>query len=87
VIAGAVLAVLSTGIGLRYPLVRAHLSRITALFTLAGSALIAAIGLTMTATSTHAPGLPAYGVVGTFVVLPLALVSVQAGRCLRLARA
>ncbi|WP_202874844.1 permease prefix domain 1-containing protein [Kribbella kalugense] len=87
VMAGAVLAVLSTGIGLRYPLVREHLSRITALFTLAGSALIAAIGVTMTATSTHAPGLPAYGIVGTFVVLPLALVSVQAGRCLRLARA
>lgn len=86
VIAGAVLAVLATGIGQRYPLVREHLSRVTALFTLAGSALIAAIGVTMTATSTHAPGLPAYGVVGTFVVLPLALVSVQAGRCLRLAR-
>lgn len=87
VIAGAVLAVLGTGIGLRYPLIREHLSRVTALFTLAGSALIAAIGVTMTATSAHAPGLPAYGVVGTFVVLPLALVSVQAGRCLRLARA
>jgi hypothetical protein len=87
VIAGAVLAVLATGIGQRYPLVREHLSRVTAFFTLAGSALIAAIGVTMTATSTHAPGLPAYGVVGTFVVLPLALVSVQAGRCLRLARA
>jgi hypothetical protein len=87
VIAGAVLAVLGTGIGLRYPLVREHLSRVTALFTLAGSALIAAIGVTMTATSAHAPGLPAYGVVGTFVVLPLAFVSVQAGRCLRLARA
>jgi hypothetical protein len=87
VMAGAVLAVLGTGIGLRYPLIREHLSRITALFTLAGSALIAAIGVTMTATSAHAPGLPAYGVVGTFVVLPLALVSVQAGRCLRLARA
>jgi hypothetical protein len=87
VIAGAVLAVLGTGIGLRYPLVREHLSRVTALFTLAGSALIAAIGVTMTATSAHAPGLPAYGVVGTFVVLPLALVSVQAARGLRLARA
>ncbi|WP_329004566.1 permease prefix domain 1-containing protein [Kribbella sp. NBC_00709] len=86
VIAGAVLAVLGTGIGLRYPLVREHLSRVTALFTLAGSALIAAIGVTMTATSAHTPGLPAYGIVGTFVVLPLALVSVQAARCLRLAR-
>ena len=87
VIAGAVLAVLGTGIGQRFPLVREHLSRITALFTLAGSALIAGIGVTMTATSTHAPGLPAYGIVGMFVVLPLALVSVQAARALRLARA
>ncbi|MFI5691476.1 permease prefix domain 1-containing protein [Kribbella sp. NPDC051586] len=87
VIAGAVLAVLGTGIGQRFPLVREHVSRVTALFTLAGSALIAAIGVTMTATSAHAPGLPAYGVVGTFVVLPLAFVSVQAARGLRLARA
>jgi hypothetical protein len=87
VIAGAVLAVLGTGIGVRHPIVREHLSRVTALFTLTGSALIAAIGVTMTATSDHAAGLPAYGVVGTFVVLPLALVSVQAARGLRLARA
>ena len=87
VIAGAVLAVLATGIGQRYPRVREHVSRVTALFTLAGSALIAGIGVAMTATSSHAPGIPAYGVVGTFVVLPLALVSVQAARGLRLARA
>ncbi|WP_371406087.1 permease prefix domain 1-containing protein [Kribbella sp. NBC_00662] len=87
VIAGTVLAVLGTGIGVRYPVIREHVSRVTALFTLAGSALIAAIGVTMTATSSHAPGIPAYGIVGTFVVLPLALVSVQAARCLRLARA
>ena len=87
VIAGAVLAVLATGIGQRFPRVREHVSRVTALFTLAGSALIVGIGVTMTATSAHAPGLPAYGVVGTFVVLPLALVSVQAARGLRLARA
>ncbi|MFC6158019.1 permease prefix domain 1-containing protein [Kribbella jiaozuonensis] len=87
VIAGAVLAVLATGIGVRYPMVREHLSRATALFTLGGSALIAGIGVTMTATSSHPPGIPAYGIVGTFVVLPLALVSVQAARCLRLARA
>lgn len=87
VIAGAVLAVLATGIGVRYPVVREHLSRVTALFALVGSVLVAGIGLLMAATSHHAPGLPAFGVVGTFVVLPLALVSVQAARGLRLARA
>ncbi|MER7246686.1 permease prefix domain 1-containing protein [Kribbella sp. NPDC000426] len=87
VIAGAVLAVLATGIGQRFPRVREHVSRVTALFTLAGSALIAGIGIAMTATSAQTPGIPAYGVVGTFVVLPLALVSVQAARGLRLARA
>ncbi|HWD80105.1 MAG TPA: permease prefix domain 1-containing protein, partial [Kribbella sp.] len=82
VIAGAVLAVIGTGIGVRYPVVREHLSRVTALFALVGSALVAGIGVLMTATSSHAPGVPAFGVVGTFVVLPLVLVSVQAGRCL-----
>jgi len=87
VIGGAVLAVIGTGIGVRYPVVRAHLSRVTALFALAGSALVAGIGVLMAATSTHAPGVPAFGVVGAFVVLPLALVSIQAERCLRLSRA
>ncbi|MFD7153279.1 permease prefix domain 1-containing protein [Kribbella sp. NPDC059898] len=87
VIGGAVLAVLATGIGVRYAVVREHLSRVTALFALAGSALVAGIGVLMAATSNHAPGVPAFGVVGTFVVLPLAFVSVQAARGLRLARA
>ncbi|MGW7681353.1 permease prefix domain 1-containing protein [Kribbella sp. NPDC054772] len=86
-IAGAVLAVLGTGIGVRYPVVREHLSRVTALFALVGSGLIAAIGVLMAATSSHTPGIPAFGVVGTFVVLPLVLVSIQAERCLRLSRA
>ncbi|HZX03342.1 permease prefix domain 1-containing protein [Kribbella sp.] len=87
VIAGALLAVLATGIGVRYAVVREHLSRVTALFALAGSVTIAGIGLLMAATSNHAPGVPAFGVVGTFVVLPLVLVSIQAARGLRLARA
>jgi hypothetical protein len=87
VIAGAVLAVLATGIGQRYQLVREHLTRVTALFALAGSASIAAIGVAMASTSANDRGLLAYSVVGTFVVLPLALVSVQATRGLRLARA
>ena len=41
----------------------------------------------MAATSPHPPDVPAFGVVGSFVVLPLLLVGLQAGRCLRLARA
>ncbi|GAA1109619.1 hypothetical protein GCM10009630_03300 [Kribbella jejuensis] len=87
VIAGAVLAVIGTGIGVRYPVVREHLGRVTALFALVGSALVAGMGVLMAATSSHAPGVPAFGVVGAFVVLPLVLVSVQAERCLRLSRA
>lgn len=87
VIAGAVLAVIGTGIGVRYPVVREHLSRVTALFALVGSALVAGIGLMMAATSSHAAGVPAFGVVGAFVVLPLVLVGIQAERCLRLSRA
>lgn len=87
VIVGALLAVLGTGIGVRYPVVREHLSRVTALFALVGSAVVAGIGVLMAATSAHTPGVPAFGVVGTFVVLPLVLVSIQAARGLRLARA
>jgi hypothetical protein len=87
VIAGALLAVLATGIGVRYPVVREHLGRVTALFALVGSGLVAGIGVLMAATSSHAPGVPAFGVVGVFVVLPMVLVSLQAERCLRLARA
>jgi hypothetical protein len=86
-IAGAVLAVLGTGVGQRYPVVRRHLSRVTAFFTLVGSALIAVIGVAMASSSVNDHGLLAYAVVGTFVVLPLTLVGLQATRALRLARA
>ena len=86
VIAGAVLAVIAAGVGLRHSLVRAHLSRVTALFALASSVVISTISVWMASTSPH-PSLPLdFGVVASFVVLPLLLVGQQAGRCLRLTR-
>jgi type IV secretory pathway VirB2 component (pilin) len=86
-IAGAVLAVIATGIGLRYPLVREHVSRATAIFALVNAFVISAIGLVMASTSPHPADLPAFGIVGGFVVLPLLFVGLQAARGLRLARA
>jgi hypothetical protein len=86
-IAGAVLAVIAAGVGMRYPLVRDHVSRVTAFFALASAVVISAIGVGMAATSPHPPDVPAFGIVGSFVVLPLLLVGLQAGRVLRLARA
>ncbi|MEI8406868.1 MULTISPECIES: permease prefix domain 1-containing protein [unclassified Kribbella] len=86
-IAGAVLAVIATGIGMRYPIIRDYLSRTTALFAIAASTIVSAIGVGMAATSTHPVAPLDYAVVGGFVVLPLFVVGLQAGRCLRLARA
>jgi hypothetical protein len=86
-IAGSVLAVLAAGVGLRHPLVRDHVSRVTAIFALVSAIVIAAIGVLMAATTPHPMGLPAFSIVGSFVVLPLVFVSLQAARGLRLARA
>jgi hypothetical protein len=86
-IAGAVLAVIAAGIGMRYPIVRDHVSRVTALFAIASSVVVSAIGLGMAWTGGRTATLLAFAVVGGFVVLPLVVVGLQAGRCLRLARA
>jgi hypothetical protein len=86
-ITGAVLAVIAAGVGMRYPLVRDHVSRATALFAIASSTVISMIGVAMAATSTHPVAPLDYAVVSGFVVLPLVVVGLQAGRCLRLARA
>lgn len=86
-IAGAVLMVIAAGIGLRHPIVREHISRITAQFALVNAVLVSVIGLGMASTGPHPPGVPAFGIVGVFVVLPLFFVAVQAARGLRLARA
>ena len=86
-IAGAVLAVIAAGVGMRYPIVREHVTRVTALFAITSSVIISAIGVGMASTSTHPAALLDYAVVASFVVLPLVVVGLQAGRCLRLARA
>jgi hypothetical protein len=85
-IAGAVLSVVATGIGMRFAIVREHLSRVTAKFALANAVVIALTGVGMASTSTDGRAPLSFTVVGAFVVLPLALVGLQAGRCLRLAR-
>jgi hypothetical protein len=85
-IAGAVLAVIAAGIGMRYPIVREHVSRATSLFAMATSVVISAIGIGMAASSAQVTLLD-YAVVLGFVVLPLVVVGLQAGRSLRLARA
>jgi hypothetical protein len=84
---GSVLAVVAAGVGLRYPVVRAHLTRVTTAFALANAVAIAAISIVMALTSPYPNGLLAVGVVGGFVVLPMLLVAQQAARGLRLARA
>jgi hypothetical protein len=85
---GAVLVVIATSVGMRYPVVREHVSRATAHLGLVSSVVISAIGVAMAATSER-PGemLAGYGVVTGFVVLPLLFVGLQAVRGLRLARA
>jgi hypothetical protein len=87
VIAGAVLAVIAAGVGLRHPLIRDHVSRVTGIFALVSSVVIGLIGILMTVSDGHLPSLLDLSVAGGFVVLPLMFVSLQAGRCLRLAGA
>jgi hypothetical protein len=86
-IAGSVLAVIASGIGLRYPVVRDRATRITAQFALISCALVSGIALLLAAASSIADGTSRQGllVVAGFVVAPLLLVSRAAHRCLRLA--
>jgi HAAS domain-containing protein len=86
-LAGAALAVVAAGPGLRYPAVREHATRATALFALVSSAIISLIGVSMASASSHPDGLLDFGAVGGFVVLPLVFVALQARRCLALSRA
>jgi len=85
-IAGSVLALVATGLGLRYPAVRDRATRITAIFALISCALIAGISICLGASSNelHGSTLGGLSVVGAFVLLPLSLVSRSAHRCLRL---
>lgn len=86
-LAGAALAVVAAGLGLRYPVVREHATRTTARFALTASVVISLIGISMASASTHPDSLMSFGAVGAFVVLPLVFVALQARRCLRLSRA
>lgn len=86
VIVGAVLAVVAAGIGMRHPLIRDHVSRVTGIFSLVSATAVGLISLAMPVTS-HSPiGSLDLAVVVGFVVLPLFLVALHAGRGLRLAR-
>ncbi|GAA1539975.1 hypothetical protein GCM10009741_48450 [Kribbella lupini] len=86
-IVGAVLAVVGTGLGLRYPWLRERVARATAVFALVSAAAVGTIAVLMGWFSTELDGsnLAGLGVVGGFVLLPLLLVSYSAQRCLRLA--
>jgi hypothetical protein len=86
-IAGSVLAVIAAGVGMRHPIVRDHVSRLTAMFAIASSVVISVIGLCMVKTGSHPSDLVAFGVVNGFVILPMLFVVLQARRCLRLTRA
>ena len=87
VMVGAVLAVLAAGIGMRHPVVRDHVSRVTEIFALVSAAAVGLISLAMPVSSRSPVGSLDLTVVVGFVVLPLFLVALQAARGLRLARA
>jgi hypothetical protein len=86
-IAGGVLAVIASGIGMRYPLVRERWTRVTAQFTLLSSASVTLIGLAMAAGSSIADGTGLSGLLAFagFVAAPLLMVGRAAHRALRLA--
>jgi hypothetical protein len=86
-IAGAVLALVATGLGLRYPVVRDRATRTTAIFALVSCVLVGAIATCMGLWSPELDGsdLSGLAVVGGFTLLPLTFVTRSAHRCLRLA--
>lgn len=86
-IAGGMLALVATGIGLRYPAIREHATKATARFALSSCAAVSIIALLLSTASSIANGTNATGllVVFAFVIAPLLLVSRAAHRCLRLA--
>jgi hypothetical protein len=86
-IVGAVLAVVGTGLGLRYPWLRDRVARATAVFALVSATAVGTIAVLMGWFSAELDGsnLAGLGIVGGFVLLPLLLVSYSAQRCLRLA--
>ena len=86
-IAGTVVALLASGIGLRYPAVRDRVTRSTGVFALLSGGAVGVVSIAMATTSAVANhgGVGGLGIVAVFVLLPLALVGRSAHRCLRLA--
>jgi hypothetical protein len=86
-IAGAVLALVASGIGLRYQPVRDRATKLTARFALLSSAGVSGIAIALALASRIADGSGMAGLsaVAVFVIAPLLLVSRSAHRCLRLA--
>lgn len=86
-IGGSVLALVASGIGLRYPAVRDRATRTTARFALASCLLVSGIAIMLATASRSADGTGPEGLfaVAVFVIAPLLLVSRSAHRCLRLA--
>lgn len=86
-ISGSVLALVASGIGLRYPAVRDRATRTTARFALVSCALVSGVAILLASASRSADGTGPEGffAVAAFVVAPLLLVSRSAHRCLRLA--
>jgi hypothetical protein len=73
-------------VGLRYPAVRDHATRATAVFALTSCASVSLIAILMAlSSSTNGAGPASLAVVGAFVVMPLTLVGRSARRCLALA--
>lgn len=87
-ILGSVLAVLACGIGVRYLTAQRPLARITGTFALTVSAVLAVLGVALTAVNTTPlPLFDSPGVVWlvVFLLAPLACVAASGRRCLRMA--
>ncbi|WP_133979885.1 permease prefix domain 1-containing protein [Kribbella voronezhensis] len=86
-IVGSVLALLASGIGLRYPAVRDRATRAIAVFALlsGGAVSVVAIALSTSSALAERSGPDGIAVVLGFVLFPLLLVGRSARRCLRLA--
>jgi hypothetical protein len=87
VILAAVLGVIATGIGVRLPLVRKHVTRVTAVLALTTSVLMGFTAISLAVLNSSGVGGVVVGLlwVSGFVLLPLTAVGASAHRCLRLA--
>jgi HAAS domain-containing protein len=84
-ILGAVVAVVASGIGVRYPVVRDRAARTTAVFALISCALVSAVAICLGMSGTANTRIEELLWVTGFVLIPLAVVGLSAQRCLRLA--